>query len=67
MADKTAPKTTKAKKPSHSNSTYIATVGIEYPTASGDYVRVEAGETATGLPSDVIKDWVAQGIIQEQK
>ena len=67
MSDKPAPKTTKVKKPSHSSSSYIATVGIEYPTASGDYVRVEAGEKATGVPNDVIKDWVAQGILEEEK
>jgi hypothetical protein len=67
MSEKPAPKTTKVKKPSHSSSSYIATVGIEYPTVSGELVRVEAGEKATGVPSDVVKDWVTQGILQEEK
>jgi hypothetical protein len=67
MPEKPVSKTTKVKKPSHSSASYIATVGIEYPTASGDFVRVEAGEKAAGVPNDVIKDWVEQGILQEEK
>ena len=39
-------------------------VRIEYPTDSG-MTEVLPGEIASGIPSDTIKPWLAQGIIEE--
>ena len=43
---------------------FRATVRIEYPSANG-MVEVLPGEVASGIPSDTIKSWLAQGIIEE--
>ena len=39
-------------------------VRIEYPTDSG-MTEVLPGEIASGIPSDTIKPWLDQGIIEE--
>ena len=39
-------------------------VRIEYPTDSG-MTEALPGEIASGIPSDTIKPWLAQGIIEE--
>lgn len=61
--------TDKASKPrkarATSSRTYRATVNIEYPTADGHYAYVLAGELAENVPSDTVKPWLAQGILEE--
>ena len=47
-----------------SDRPFRATVRIEYPTDAG-MIAVLPGEVATGIPSDTIKPWLAQGIIEE--
>lgn len=43
---------------------FKANVRIEFPTDNG-MVEVLPGEVATGIPSDTIKPWLEQGIIEE--
>ncbi len=61
--------TAKASKPRKTRATssrsYRATVNIEYPTSDGHYVHVAAGELAENVPSDTVKPWLDQGILEE--
>jgi hypothetical protein len=59
--EKPAPKPKVGKA---SSKQYKATTGLEYPTSSGTTI-VEAGEVATEIPSNTVKAWLAQGIIEE--
>ena len=43
---------------------FRAIVRIEYPSANG-LIEVLPGEVASGIPSDTIKQWLTQGIIEE--
>lgn len=44
-------------------TTYIARVGLNYPTAKGE-ARVEAGEKVTDIPAKSASWLVEQGLIQ---
>ena len=56
------PRSKPGRKPN--DRPFKANVRIEYPTDSG-MVEVLPGEIASGIPSDTIKPWLAQGIIEE--
>ena len=56
------PKAKPGRKPN--DRPFRAIVRIEYPTDAG-MIAVLPGEVATGIPSDTIKPWLAQGIIEE--
>jgi hypothetical protein len=51
-----APKTDKTEK------TYVALVGLNYPTAKGA-VRVEAGDVCVDLPAKSVSALLSQGAI----
>ena len=61
-----APPTPPKAKPGRKSGDrpFRATVRIEYPSANG-MVEVLPGEVASDIPSDTIKPWLAQGIIEE--
>ena len=46
------------------NKAYKATTGLEYPGSNGT-ITGEAGEVASEIPSNTVKAWLAQGIIEE--
>ena len=56
------PKAKPGRKPN--DRPFRAIVRIEYPTDAG-MIAVLPGEVASNIPSDTIKPWLAQGIIEE--
>ena len=45
--------------------TYIATVGMNYPTAKGE-ARVEAGQTVSDMPAKSVSHLLALGYLAEK-
>lgn len=65
MAPTRAPAPPQAKAGRKPNDrSFKVNVRIEYPTDSG-MTEVLPGEIASGIPSNTIKPWLAQGIIEE--